>query len=426
MKKRIVDIKIGKRFRKDLGDIDDLVDSMQTLGLLQPILITAENRLVSGWRRIEAAKRLDWQEIEAYVVDGFEDATEKLLAEADENACRAALTATEAVRLGICLEEIESDFARQRQRDGGRNGGLACGNLPEACGRVRDRVGRLVGMSGRRYSDARAVVEAADEDSATYGHLLAVLNDDGVHSALAMLRRLRARAAIEARIAEEPDVRDNVFTGDFREAGNRIADGCIDLIFTDPPYDEASAPLYGDLAQFASRVLRPGGLCLAYTGNQRLATVIPLLSGHLTYLWQFVVPNKKGKLVHSVSLRNSWRPMLAFYKPPLEKWWSLFTDTSPVFPPEKNLHQWQQPVPEAGWYIKRLCPPRGKVCDPFCCTGTTLVAARKLGFRCVGIEIDADMARIANRRLHETEIGEGFPDEVNDVDGGNEEANEAA
>ena len=47
--------------------------------------------------------------------------------------------------------------------------------------------------------------------------------------------------------------------GDMKTLGENIPDNSIDLIFTDPPYNEASLSLYGDLAKLADRVLKPGG-----------------------------------------------------------------------------------------------------------------------------------------------------------------------
>ena len=42
--------------------------------------------------------------------------------------------------------------------------------------------------------------------------------------------------------------------GDMQTLGENIADNSIDLIFTDPPYNEASLALYGDLARLSDRV----------------------------------------------------------------------------------------------------------------------------------------------------------------------------
>jgi ParB family chromosome partitioning protein len=56
MELSISDIKVGKRFRKDLGDIEALKASIEELDLLHPIVITPERKLIAGRRRLEAEK----------------------------------------------------------------------------------------------------------------------------------------------------------------------------------------------------------------------------------------------------------------------------------------------------------------------------------------------------------------------------------
>jgi ParB family chromosome partitioning protein len=65
----IEDIKVKKRIRKDLGNIEALADSMQRFGLLNPISITRKNVLIAGGRRLEAARKLGWRTINAVVVE---------------------------------------------------------------------------------------------------------------------------------------------------------------------------------------------------------------------------------------------------------------------------------------------------------------------------------------------------------------------
>ena len=65
----ISDIKIKKRVRKDLGDLDELKFSMNRYGLLNPITINSNYELVAGHRRLEAAKALGWEEIEAIMIN---------------------------------------------------------------------------------------------------------------------------------------------------------------------------------------------------------------------------------------------------------------------------------------------------------------------------------------------------------------------
>src|SRR5215470_3401505 len=59
----VADIKIGERHRKDMGDIDGLAASMDSLTLLQPIVVRPDGTLIAGERRLHAAKRLGWTEI---------------------------------------------------------------------------------------------------------------------------------------------------------------------------------------------------------------------------------------------------------------------------------------------------------------------------------------------------------------------------
>jgi len=48
--------------------------------------------------------------------------------------------------------------------------------------------------------------------------------------------------------------------------------------------------------------------------------------------------------------------------------------------------------------ILATCPPNGIVLDPFCGTGTTMVVARKLGRKSIGIDISRKYLEIAERR----------------------------
>ena len=52
--------------------------------------------------------------------------------------------------------------------------------------------------------------------------------------------------------AKKLDGECGVIHGDFRETGKTLSDSSVDMIFTDPPYDQDAASLYGDLARFAA------------------------------------------------------------------------------------------------------------------------------------------------------------------------------
>jgi hypothetical protein len=59
----------------------------------------------------------------------------------------------------------------------------------------------------------------------------------------------------------------------------------------------------------------------------------------------------------------------------------------------------QKPVEVLKPLIASFCPADGLVLDPFCGSGLTLVAAKELGRRYVGIEIEGAHCHTAARRL---------------------------
>jgi ParB family chromosome partitioning protein len=89
----ITSIKIGKRHRRDLGDIDALADSIASIGLLHPVVITPAGTLVAGERRLRACERLGSTDIPVTVID----VGKIVRGEYAENAERKDFTLSEAV-----------------------------------------------------------------------------------------------------------------------------------------------------------------------------------------------------------------------------------------------------------------------------------------------------------------------------------------
>ena len=58
MEINIYEIRIRDRIRKELRDIDDLAESIKEIGLIQPIILTKDNELIAGHRRLLACKKL--------------------------------------------------------------------------------------------------------------------------------------------------------------------------------------------------------------------------------------------------------------------------------------------------------------------------------------------------------------------------------
>jgi ParB family chromosome partitioning protein len=111
-------IRVGKRLRL-LGDIDALVESIRELGLLNPITVTRERRLVSGLHRLAAFKALGCHMIPAMVIDVNRD--EAKLREIDENLARNDLTLLERAEHLRCRKEFYERL-HPETRSGGDHG----------------------------------------------------------------------------------------------------------------------------------------------------------------------------------------------------------------------------------------------------------------------------------------------------------------
>ncbi len=65
----IIKIKVRSRYRKNLGDIASLAANIEELGLLHPIVVRPDGRLIAGERRLAACKRLGWKSVPVTFVD---------------------------------------------------------------------------------------------------------------------------------------------------------------------------------------------------------------------------------------------------------------------------------------------------------------------------------------------------------------------
>lgn len=64
-------------------------------------------------------------------------------------------------------------------------------------------------------------------------------------------------------------------------------------------------------------------------------------------------------------------------------------------------HPTQKPLEIIDPLLRYSVPPGGVVLDPFCGSGSTLVAAKRLGMRAIGVEIDEQNCEVTVRRLRQ-------------------------
>lgn len=102
----ISQIKIKKRVRKDLGNLNDLKESLKLYGLMNPITVNKRYELIAGERRLQAAIQLGWTNINANIVDNLSD-IEELEMELEENNQRKEFTDEELLEGYKRLERLK-------------------------------------------------------------------------------------------------------------------------------------------------------------------------------------------------------------------------------------------------------------------------------------------------------------------------------
>ncbi len=108
----VADIIIDNRLREDLGDIAALAESIERFGLIQPIVVDADNILVAGGRRLAAVQQLGWTEVPVRRYGNL-TARERLDLELEENERRKNLTGTERSKAIARLADLARAVARE-------------------------------------------------------------------------------------------------------------------------------------------------------------------------------------------------------------------------------------------------------------------------------------------------------------------------
>jgi N6-adenosine-specific RNA methylase IME4 len=153
-----------------MGDIPGLARSIAEVGLLHLPVITPDNHLIAGERRLRAMQQLGRTDIAVRVVDLDHIAR----GEYAENAARKDFTPSEAVAIMRALEPLEREAAQKRMR-----AGRPSENCSEGNGNALDKIAKATGMHRTTLAKAEAVVDAAEAEPEKYGKLLAAMDKTG-------------------------------------------------------------------------------------------------------------------------------------------------------------------------------------------------------------------------------------------------------
>jgi hypothetical protein len=407
-------------------ELDALAASIADHGLSEAIWMTPDGMLLDGRNRLAACQQAGVDPtFRVYEGDDLVDFIVRL------NIHRRHLTTGQKAMAATDLLPIyEAETKRGRPNTEDEN----VADLPHLSERgplARDKAAAAVGTSGRAVAQAKRVTEQAPDlaDKVRSGEVALdaaerlvkiadKLGDDAqpiidevldgalsIEKAEKKGRALKAKADYLKRQASW-DAGANttgdtweVRLGDFRDQLSDIEPGTVDAFVTDPPYPDEYLPLWADLADLASKLLRPGAPLIAWSGQFRLMQVLNHLCGPLTYQWTLCLdlPGSNARF-RGPNMIQTWKPVIVAtagtWGP--HDW---FKDRVASPGKDQDLYEWQQNPDPAVDLIKRYVPEGGLVVDPFMGVGSFGEAAVGAGRRFIGVEIDEGRFGESRNRL---------------------------
>jgi len=208
----IADIKIGNRLRVASGNIGELAESFKKFGQLQPIVLTSENELVAGFRRLSAAKVAGWTDIEVVYREQMTKAEQREI-ELEENIRRLDMTWLEKAN---AIAEIDR-LKREQNPNWSRDMTAAVAGTNRAAD-VSDavKITKLVELFPE-LKDAKSLAQAQSW-------------------ALAKVASVVRVKEVKDNPAEFAEIEEKILLGDSVKVIKSLPAGLFRAIITDPPF----------------------------------------------------------------------------------------------------------------------------------------------------------------------------------------------
>jgi ParB-like chromosome segregation protein Spo0J len=392
--------------RLSRSDFESLKRSIEKYGQYLPIVVNSEGVILDGYHRYKACIELGK---EPHIARRrYENKLEEELFVIECNLKRRHLNSFQKGELALKSKPILEEIARRNKAANISSiKKVSSSKYLELGGKgVNEKIGKSVGLSHETIRKVETILESNDDDlkeKARKGQFT-------INEAFNKVKRSEKRISLLNEIsqissaAEEEEKRFELLQGDFLEQSSKIVDASVDLILTDPPYDEGSVPLYCKLAALASRVLKDGASLVTYISNFAMPEVLRnIVDNGLRYWWMFAVTHNGGhQLIYPRNIFAEWKPFVWFVKGRKPRDGLLVRNIGDLIEsklPDKSLHDWTQSQVEAEFVIDNLSVEGQLVLDPLMGIGTFGAAALKLKRRFIGIEIDFQHFELARMNL---------------------------
>jgi len=196
---------------------------------------------------------------------------------------------------------------------------------------------------------------------------------------------------------------NEIVTGDARLLAPSIPDESVDLIFTDPVYENIQD--YAWLAETAARILKPNSACLVWIATKQKDKVMKAMSEHLDYAWTLHLqsnagffPGRTGICVITECLWYEKGKSKTYQN--IADWYRQGTGK---LPDTWSGFEWSKAADVLSKWLCAFSQEDHIIYDPFTGTGS-LPAVCKMQFRnFLASEINSERADTARLRLLQTQ-----------------------
>lgn len=381
-------------------ELEALADDIRKRGLLEPIVVDGNGRIIDGRNRWEACN-LAGVRARTVTYTGDDPIDESL----SRNLARRHLTPSQRAMVATkYLDMKEREAAERKSRSAsesnsarsGPRGPLRKEDQPKPRPqRARDAAAAKTKASGRNVQRAKKVQKEAPDlvDKIERGEMELSRAERIIRDREAEARRVEEAKQEAAALEVKPTV--DIRHGDFREVLADLQN--VDAIITDPPYPREYLPLLDDLAAWADKVLKPDGVLVVLFGQSYLPEVYRRLDGHRPYRWTacYSTPGQ-GYASRTAQCQSQWKPLLIYGGGP--RFNDVFTATGRDAAAKDN-HKWGQDYNAFHDIVRTFTKAGQTVVDPFMGAGTTLLAGYAQGRNVIGCDIDAEHVETTRRRL---------------------------
>ncbi len=422
----IAQVNVGDRVRKDFGDIDELCNSIKSVGLIQPIVLTHDLCLIAGERRLRALKRIGVTTLvhaSHFIWNDEQDELRLKAMEIEENVKRKELSWQEAVTAKKRLLEI------MQQIHGTVTSGRPSRSETLGVSSSGFGINKLAALLGESNAQTSKDIELANLIEAV-PMLARAETKEAARRSASLAVAVAGALQQQTKNPSKTEQKWTLYEGNFLDTSKHLGDDSVDLVIVDPPYGEEtqgmgpnSKPLLanefaddkgawdsilGALVAQSIRVLRQDRFAAFFFGFTFYQTLLDSarLAGFSVDITPLVwVKNTVINTSPYTRYGRSYEPIMICRKGepklmrPSQRDVIAIDNVITRGTNEHKVYQAQKPVALIEKLILDMSPPGATVVD-FCAgSGTTGEAALRTGRRVVLFEKDPIACQITRARL---------------------------